>query len=189
MKKLTTILLMVTMVMTLLMLTACNKDDKGSINTKEKIENLKLPMEKEDLVDMNLYFDASKDGSKEELGKEERLANKEEFLGQLIIQELIKGPSVKSELQPILPKDTRLVSFSIKDGIANINFSKEAKVEMTKSKENACLKGISKSLSQLPGIEKVQILIESKNVDTLGGNYDISTPFDSKAIDSRLIKK
>lgn len=188
MKKLASILLSIAMIMTIFMLSACENKDKGSINNKEKIQNLQLPMEKDNFIDMNLYFDSSKGGNTEELGKEERIINKEELLGQLIMQEIIKGPSIKGKLQPILPKETRLLSFSINDGIANVNLSKEVRKEMTRSKEATCIKGIAKSLMQLPSITKIQILVESKNIDELGGNYDVSTPFNLKEIDSRLKK-
>lgn len=48
---------------------------------------------------------------------------------------------------------------------------------MNKSTEEAFLKGIVLSLNQIKSINKVKILINNKNVDTLGGNYDISKPF------------
>lgn len=177
MKKLVYSILCSILILSTLTFIGCEKRDKFSLAEKEKIENLTLPNERENLVDIKLYFDASKDGTTEKIGIEERLINKEVILGQLIIEEIIKGPSVKSELRPILPKETRLFSFSIKNGIACVNLSKEAKVVMPKIKEKACLTSILKSLLQLPSVEKVQILIENKNVDSLGGNYDISSPF------------
>lgn len=186
MKKTKLVSLVLILVLSTILLTACEKEDKVSLNSKEKIENLQLPKEKENLIYMDLYFDASKGENVDKIAKEERIINKEDLLGQAIMQEIIKGPAVKSELQPILPKETRLVSFAINDGIAIVNLSKEAKVSMSKEKESASLKGISKALSQLPSVTKVQILIDSENIDTLGGNYDISTPFSEKDVDSRL---
>jgi spore germination protein GerM len=50
------------------------------------------------------------------------------------MQELLKGPSNVSKLKPILPKDARLINFSIKDGIAFINLSSEARVAMSPAK-------------------------------------------------------
>lgn len=165
--------------------TACQKEDKVSINNKEKVKSITMPNEKDNAIDLALYFDSSTDEKKVEIAKEERLIQKEELLGELIMQELIKGPSVESKLKPILPKETRLLSFSIKDSIAYVNLSKEAKVSMTKSKEEASLKSIVNSLTQLPSIVKIKLLIDSKEVDTLGGNYDISKPFGKDDIDAR----
>lgn len=165
--------------------TACQKEDKVSINNKEKVKSITMPKEKDNAIDLDLYFDSSTDEKKVEIAKEERLIQKEELLGELIMQELIKGPSVESKLKPILPKETRLLSFSIKDSIAYVNLSNEAKVSMTKSKEEASLKSIVNSLTQLPSVVKIKLLIDSKEVDTLGGNYDISKPFGKDDIDAR----
>lgn len=166
-------------------LTGCQKEDKVSINNKEKVKSIAMPKEKDNIIDLDIYFDSSSDEKKTEIAKEERLIQKEELLGELIMHELIKGPSVESKLKPILPKETRLLSFSIKDSIAYVNLSKEANVPMTKSKEEASLKSIANSLTQLPSITKVKLLVESKEVDTLGGNFDVSKPFGKDDIDAR----
>jgi len=186
-KKLVALICILTILLSA-MLVSCKNKDKISLNNKEKLENLQFKNEKDGYVGIELYFDASKDGKKEKTALEERLIDKQELLGEIIIQELIKGPSVKSELKPILPKETRLLSFSINDGIASINLSKEAKVHMTSVKEKACLESIASSLGVLKNINKIQILVENKGIDTLGGNYDISTPFSKDEIDIRKIK-
>ncbi|MGH4119045.1 GerMN domain-containing protein [Clostridium sp.] len=165
----------------------CEKKDAKSVANKEKLENLKLPLEKEDLVEFGLYFDGSKDDTTVEIIKDVRLINKEELIGETIMQELIKGPTAKSELKPILSKKTRLLSFSIKDGIAHVNLSKEAKISMSETKERICLESIEASLTQLPSVERVKITMENKNADTLGGNFDISKPFNKSEI--TLIKE
>lgn len=157
-------------------LNGCEKRDKLSMQNKEKIEKIALPNSKDDVIDLELYFDSSKDNTKLEIAKEERLIKKDELLGELIIHELIKGPSSNSKLRPILPKETRLLSFSIRDKIAYVNLSKEAITKMSPNKEEACLKSIVWSLTTLPSIEKVKILIENKNVETLSGSFDISKP-------------
>ena len=177
MKKVIKILLCSVLLVSNMAFFGCEKKDKKSVTNKEKLENLKLPLEKDDFIQFGIYFDASKDGTSVEVVKDERLINKEDLIGETIMQELIKGPTVKSELKPILPKETRLLSFSIKDNIAYVNLSKEAKVSMSEVKERSCLEGISASLTQLPSVEKVKITMESKDIDTLGGNFDISKPF------------
>jgi len=158
-----------------------NKDDK-SVTNKEKLENLKLPLEKDGFIQLNIYFDGTKDDNNMKVVKDERLINKEELIGETIMQEIIKGPTVKSELKPILPKETRLLSFSIKDNIAYVNLSKEAKVNMSVVKEESCLQSIAMSLTQLPSVKKVKITMENKDIDTLGGNFNISKPFSKEGI-------
>ena len=177
MKKVMKLLLCSMLVISTVAFFGCEKKDQKSVTNKEKLENLKLPLEKDDFIQFGIYFDGSKDGTTVQVVKDERLINKEELIGETIMQELIKGPTVKSELKPILPKETRLLSFSIKDNIAYVNLSKEAKINMSEAKEKSCLEGIVASLTQLPSVEKVKITMENKDVDTLGGNFDISKPF------------
>lgn len=156
---------------------ACEKKDKLSVNNTEKIKNLQLPMEKDQYISLNVYFDASQSENKIEISKDEVLVQKEELIGELLVNRLIKGPSIESKLSPVLPKDTKLISFSIKNNIAIVNLSKEAQVKMSHGKEEACLKSIASSLTQLASVAKVKILIDNKDVEVLGGNFDISKPF------------
>lgn len=187
MKKEIKALLCSLIVISMFAFSGCEKKDMKSVTNKEKLQNLKLPLEKDDTIEFSIYFDGSKDETTVQRVKEVRLINKEELIGQTIMQELIKGPTTKSELKPILPKETRLLSFSIKDKIAYVNLSKEAKTVMSEVKEKVCLEAIAASLTQLPSVEKVQITMENKNIDTLGGNFDISKPFSKNEI--ILIKK
>lgn len=162
----------------------CQKKDIVSLNNKKKIENISIN-NKSNTIELSLYFDSTSNNKKVQITKEERAIQKDELLGELIIHELIKGPSaVSAESKPILPKETRLLNFSIKDGIAYINLSSEASVKMSASKEEACLKSIIYSLCELPSIKKVMIQINNRNVDTLGGNYDISKPLGKENIES-----
>ena len=109
------------------------------------------------------------------------------MLFRSIIQELIKGPTVKSELKPVLPKETRLLSFSIKDNIAYVNLSKEAKINMSEAKEKSCLQSIAASLTQLSSIKKIKLTLENNDIDTIGGNFDVSKPFSKEGL--TLLKK
>ena len=139
MKKVIKILLCSLLVVSTVALFGCEKKDKKSVTNKEKLENLKLPLEKDDFIQFGIYFDGTTDDTNVKVVKDERIINKEELIGETIMQELIKGPTVKSELKPILPKETRLLSFSIKDSIAYVNLSKEAKINMSEAKEKSCL--------------------------------------------------
>ena len=177
MRKAIKILLCSMLVVSTVAFSGCEKKDTKSVTNKEKLENLKLPLEKNDIIQLNIYFDGTKDGDAVEVVKDERIINKEELIGETIMQELIKGPTVKSELKPILPKEARLLSFSIKDNIAYVNLSNEARINMSKKKEESCLEGIVTSLTQLPSVQKVKITIGNDGIDTIGGNFNISKPF------------
>lgn len=164
------------------------KKDKVSITTKEKLENTKFPSEKDGFIQIDLYFDEGKE-PESSIVKEERLVNKEELVGEIIIQELIKGPAVVSSSKPVLPKETRLLSFSINEGTAYINLNSNAQFDMTADKERVLLASISRSLTQLPSVQKIMITVENKSIETLGGNYNISKPFGKEEIDTLKIQK
>ncbi|KZL93079.1 GerMN domain-containing protein [Clostridium magnum] len=176
MKKTFGLLICSVAILSALSLTTCEKKDKLSLNSKEKEKQIALSREKENLLDLNIYFDSSKDINTPEISQEERVMRNDEIFGETILNELIKGPSVKSKLKPVLPKETRILSLSIKNSIAYVNLSKEANVDMTASKEEICLKSIIWSLTQISSVEKVKISVENKDTDILGGHFDLSKP-------------
>lgn len=166
-------------------LSACEKKDKVSTLNNKKVENIKLGKnETKNIMQIDLYFDSSDDNGKVDIIKESRLIDKEELVGEVLLHELIKGPSIESQLKPVFPKDTKLLSFSIKDGIAYVNLSDDAKYSMSKIQEEACLKSLVYTLTTLDSINKVKILIDNRNIETLGGNYNASKPLSKEDVDS-----
>lgn len=166
-----------------------DKKDKNSALNREKIKNLNVKQEESgEYLDLTLYFDGTENDSESKILKEERLVDKEELLGEIIVQELLKGPSVVSQSKAIFPKDTRLLSFSIKDSIAYVNLSEAAKVEMDENKEKTTLTCLATSLTQLSSIDKVMLTIDNKNLQTIGGNYDVSKPFSQEDINGLKLK-
>lgn len=163
------------------------KKDKQSTISKEKLKNAKIVTNDEGYVDLTLYFGGNEGAS--EVVKEERLISYQELVGEIIIQELIKGPAINSESTFVLPKETRLLSFSIKDGIGYINLSSQAMFDMTEGKEEILLKSITNSLSELDSVDKVMIQIESQTVESLGGHFNISKPFSKDEIKNLKIQK
>ncbi|MDU1414599.1 MAG: GerMN domain-containing protein [Clostridium sp.] len=162
------------------------KLDKASTISKEKLENVKEATN-EASTDIAVYFGSKEDNA--EIVKEERLVSNEELVGEIIMQELIKGPTVGSESKAVLPKETRLLNFSINEGVAYINLSNEAVFEMTQVQEERLLKSITSSMSQLVSVEKVMITVNNEGIETLGGNFNISKPFNANDISSIKIQK
>jgi spore germination protein GerM len=102
----------------LVSLTGCGKENKVNISNTEKIKKLKLDNSDDAYLNLNIYFDASKSENEIGVAKEERIIQKDELIGEVIMQQLIKGPSVKSKSKPVFPNNARILSFSIKDNIA-----------------------------------------------------------------------
>lgn len=182
MKKIYKLFSVILIIASLVVLSGCENKNEALVNNNEKLKTLKLPNSDETYINLDVYFDGSKDEKEIKVMKEERIIKREELIGEIIIQELIKGPSVESQLKPIFHKDTKLMSFSIKESIAYVNLSEAARFKMSAAKEEACLRSIVLSLTQLSSIDKVKILVDNKSVDTLGGNFDISKAFGEEDI-------
>lgn len=177
------LIITVLMVLLIIPLSSCSK--KTSVDKVNlQLDKIILPKEKDGYISMDLYF-ANKDNTT--LQKEERYINKEEMIGEQLVLELINGPSINNNINSVFPKDTKLISFSIKDSIAYVNFSNDI-IVIDKNAEGLALMSLSETLSQLPSVTKIQILLNSKISDTLAGGYNISKPYTSEQIDSLKIK-
>ncbi|TYP50864.1 GerMN domain-containing protein [Thermosediminibacter litoriperuensis] len=111
----------------------------------------------------------------------------EKPLEQIVVEELIKGPT-KPGLSRTIPEGTKLLSIEVKDGIAYVNFSKEFKENHWggSTGEAMTINSVVNSLTELPGIEKVQFLIEGKKEGTLAGHMIFNEPFSRN---ENIIKK
>lgn len=84
-------------------------------------------------------------------------------LEKTIVNELIRGP-VSNGFERTFPESTRLISAETTEGVCFVNFSSDF---MTKSQDNqiaikTSVYSVVNSLTRLPDIEKVQILIDGK---------------------------
>jgi len=79
---------------------------------------------------------------------------------------------------PIFPEGTRLLDAERQDDMLVLNFSAELvkNFEGGSDTEAALINALTRTASGFPGVQKVQILIEGKRVETLGGHLDISQP-------------
>lgn len=87
-----------------------------------------------------------------------------------------------------LPRGTTLLSAEIKGDTAYLNFSKELKENFPggSSTEMIAVYGIVNTACSIKGIKKVQLLVEGKIIDSLGGHLEISEPLEPE---TSLVKK
>ncbi|MFZ5631995.1 MAG: GerMN domain-containing protein [Bacillota bacterium] len=126
-------------------------------------------------VKVTLYFS---DSQADKLVPEEReVVKKGDSLEEIIVKELIKGPTGKGLLKTI-PESARLLSLSVVDGVAYVNFSREIQTRHWggSSGETMTVYSVVNSLARLDGIKKVQFLVEGKKVESLLGHMDTSEP-------------
>ncbi|MBI2875151.1 MAG: GerMN domain-containing protein [Firmicutes bacterium] len=94
-------------------------------------------------------------------------------LPEAVMEEILAGPRDPYLTSPI-PKGTRLLSLEVNNGIAYVNLSRFM-VGGTAG-ESMVINSIVNSMVELQGIEKVQILIEGKASDTVGGHVILEEP-------------
>lgn len=96
----------------------------------------------------------------------------------LAVKELLSGPK-DALLRKTLPSETRLLSLEVTDGVALVSFSKEIQTKHWggSAGETMTVDSLVLTLTGIEGIEKVQILVEGKTIDTIAGHLDVSRPF------------
>lgn len=81
-------------------------------------------------------------------------------LAKVVVEKLVQGPD-NSDLTPILPKDTKILSVSVKEGVCYINFDKTFLQGTSMVDPEVTIYGIVNTLSELSSVNKVQFSIES----------------------------
>ncbi|TDX46616.1 N-acetylmuramoyl-L-alanine amidase [Orenia marismortui] len=89
-----------------------------------------------------------------------------ETLATHVIKELLKGPHLNHHFK-LIPNSTKLLEINIIDKIAYINFNQEFISNNTSGiGEWLKIRSVIKTMTQIPGIEKVQLLVEGKHLST-----------------------
>jgi germination protein M len=98
-------------------------------------------------------------------------------LEEVVIAELIKGPR-NADLFMTVPKEAKLISVEVVDGVAYVNFNKEFQTKHWggSAGEAMTLYSITNSLVKLPDIDKVQFLLEGKKQESILGHADTTEP-------------
>ncbi|MCL4516747.1 MAG: GerMN domain-containing protein [Firmicutes bacterium] len=102
------------------------------------------------------------------------------LMGKAIVRELIAGPRRGSPLVATIPPGVALRGLTIRDGVAVADFNLNLKKRHPggSAGEMATVYSIVTSLTQLPGVKRVSILVEGKRMETLVGHLDLSQPLE-----------
>lgn len=123
-------------------------------------------------------YRAPADGSEFLVAEKIQMKNNDKSMAENVIQHLINvKPASDLAYEDYLPEGTKLLGIEVKDGIAYVNFSKEVSKKTMGSYEATMFIGsIVNSLTELPEIKAVQILIEGKKKVMYCGVLDIEEP-------------
>jgi spore germination protein GerM len=93
------------------------------------------------------------------------------------LEELIRGEVPRGCDRP-LPRGTELLGVRVSDGLAAADFSEELRSGFRGGSDNegVTVYSIVNTLTALPGIDKVQILIEGQQVTEIGGHLYVGEP-------------
>lgn len=149
----------------------CDKYDVIDENSNNFPPINPLPDDKLELI---LYYP---NASMEYLVPEFRaVPKKSEDVEIIAINELLEGTKSKN-LVNIIPANTKVHTLYVTDNIAYVSFSKELiDNNYTEKEEALIIYSIVNTLTSLPNIDEVQILIDSKAEDVLCNHYSIKEP-------------
>jgi len=136
----------------------------GALGKEDIILNTSAENAKAEYV--TLYFpDKNAIELKEEMRNVPLIDNSIE---KTVVHELIKGPSAEGLISTI-PSETKVLSVETKDGLCFVNLSAEfiTKHSQGSTAEALTVYSIVNSLTELPGINSVQFLIEGKKAEVM----------------------
>jgi len=140
---------------------------------EEEIKEVQ-PVPTEEMVEVNLYFS---DSQAMYLIPEKRKISQIPSLARQAVNELIKGPE-NSDFYRTIPEGTQVNEVYIADDIVYIDLSEEIFKNHPggSSGELMTVYSIVNTLTEIPPIKGVQILVEGNEMESLVGHVDISMP-------------
>lgn len=109
-----------------------------------------------------------------------RIIESDANLAQSIVEELLEGPD-QPHLYRTFPEGTEINSVEVTDGTAYVNFKGDIHIPGSAS-EVAAINSLVLSLTELPEINKVQILINGEADVSLGGHILLNEPIERPGI-------
>jgi len=148
----------------------------GSMTNDSFVENPGQQINSSVETTLTLYF-ANKDGT--ELVKETRDVHYSTNISmeKLVMEQLIEGPK-KSRAFAALPSGTKLISVSTVEGVCYVNLSDSFKNQSAIITEDVLLYSIVNSLTELPGITKVQLSINGDTKGMVRYAYELSKMYE-----------
>ena len=153
-----------------------NETPIGSLNEESFVENAGDEINTYTMTTLQLYF-ANETGDRLVGERVEVRYSSNMSVEKLVVERLIKGPITK-DAYPAIPSETKLVSISTKDGICYVNLDEGFLEQGYDVLEQIPVYSIVNSLTEIPGISKVQILINGETNLTYQESIRLETIFE-----------
>lgn len=149
----------------------------GSMNGDSFVENPGQQINSSQEAILTLYF---ANASGDRLVRETRNVHYSSniSLEKLVMEQLIEGPK-SSGMKATLSADARLINVSVVDNVCYINLDDSIKNKNSEVTEEVLLYSIVDSLTELSGVDKVQISIDGDMKGKLRYVYDLSTMYEN----------
>lgn len=155
------------------------KDSKGIgiglMNENTFLGNMGSEEHATKIVNLNLYF-ANKKGDKLTAQSTVMEYNANVAVEKVVVEQLIAGPSEKGYYATI-PKDTKVMSVTTKDGVCYVSLDTGFTAQGYDVLGTVTIYSIVNSLTELPGITSVQILVNGETSIAYKDNVSLETTF------------
>ncbi|MGN0335424.1 MAG: GerMN domain-containing protein [Lachnospiraceae bacterium] len=132
----------------------------GLMNPHTFLDNMGSEENATKITKLNLYY-ANKSGDALKATSCVLEYNANVSLEKIIVEQLIAGPTEK-EYYPTIPKDTKIVSVTTKDGVCYVNLDSGFTAQGYDVLADVTIYSIVNSLTDLTGINSVQILVNGE---------------------------
>lgn len=155
------------------------KDSKGIgiglMNENSFLDNMGSEEHATKIVNLNLYF-ANKNGDKLTTQSTVIEYNANVAVEKVVVEQLILGPTEKN-CYATIPKDTKVMSVTTKDGVCYVNLDTGFTAQGYDVLGTVTIYSIVNSLTDLPGITSVQILVNGETNINYKDNISLETTF------------
>ncbi len=152
----------------------------GLMSSQDFVQNTGSSIGTYQTTDLKLYF-ADKDGKKlKEVKKTNIRYNANTAVEKLVVEQLMKGTNA-SGLQPVIPKTTRLLGVSVKDGVCYVNFDSKFVSDSYDLNPEVAIYSIVNSVITNANVTKVQILIDGASDVMYKNMVDLAKPLEARA--------
>ncbi len=115
----------------------------------------------------------------------------EEGIGKSAINLLIDEPGLRDDLAsvgllPVLPAGTEVIGMSINEGLAKVDFNENILVYETQADEKTIVQSLVYTLTEFEAIDKVQLLVDGKEMKKLPHGTKVNEPLQRKNINLGL---
>lgn len=157
----------------------CNKSGSlvGSMTKDSFVENPGKQINTTIETQLKLYF-ANSDGTG--LLEENREVHYSTNISveKLIVEQLIEGPK-KAGRKATIPAETKIISVTVAEGVCYVNLDTSFYNQNAEIKEEVVLYSIVNSLSELQGINKVQIAVNGDTKGKCRYTYELSKMYEA----------